>query len=80
MRLAPDLILNYDINMKTRAGHGGSGRGQGRKPMDPSGPMATFTIRLTQAQKTKLERLGGSRWMRARIDREDPERAPSRGA
>lgn len=52
--------------------HGGPGRGQGRKPVKPGEPTTSTTLRLTKAQREKLERLGGAKWVRERID-EAPE-------
>ena len=50
-------------------GRGGAGRGQGRKPLTgPSTAMTTTTIRLQPEQRDKLVRLGGSTWVRAKID------------
>lgn len=36
--------------MATKATHGGAGRGQGRKPLDPSEPTVRITVRLSQSQ------------------------------
>lgn len=48
---------------------GGAGRGQGRKPLDPDSETVTVAVRMTLAQRAKLLRIGGSAWIRARIDR-----------
>ena len=51
---------------KTR---GGAGRGQGRKPLEEGVDTVHVSVRMTTTQKDKLQRLGGSPWMRARIDK-----------
>jgi hypothetical protein len=48
---------------------GGPGRGQGRKALDPTSPTVIVPIRMTQAQKDKMHRLGGPQWVRERIDK-----------
>lgn len=48
---------------------GGPGRGQGRKPLDPESETVLVSIRMTIAQREKLLRIGGSAWIRARIDK-----------
>ena len=45
---------------------GGAGRGQGRKPIHGE-PMKTYTFRATEAQHAQFLRLGGSKWLRAKI-------------
>lgn len=49
---------------------GGAGRGQGRKPIKQGEETVTLSIRLTVAQREKLEQLGGAAWIRDRIDAE----------
>lgn len=49
--------------------HGGAGRGQGRKPLDPESETIGVTLKMTRAQREKLARLGGAAWVRNRIDR-----------
>jgi hypothetical protein len=64
------LILNYHINMssiKTTGGRGGAGRGQGRKPLHEVA-MKPVSIKMTDQQREKLLALGGSPWVRSRID------------
>jgi hypothetical protein len=51
------------------AKRGGPGRGQGRPPVKPGEPTVTICLRLTQAQRDKLARLGGAEWVRVRIER-----------
>ena len=65
-----DCYLCYIKSMSNKlTGRGGAGRGQGRKPLSgPSTAMATTTIRLHPEQREKLVRLGGSGWVRSRID------------
>ena len=42
---------------------------RGRPPMPPhKGMTARFELRLTPAQRNKLESLGGADWLRSRID------------
>ena len=48
---------------------GGPGRGQGRKPVKRGEETVTLSLRVTVAQREKLERLGGAKWVRDRIDR-----------
>lgn len=49
--------------------HGGARPGAGRKPLAPGEQTTIYTVRLTEAQRTKLEALGGGAWLRERIDR-----------
>ena len=58
-------------NMKKPAikAHGGAGRGQGRKALSDTEPTVIVSVRMTASQKEKLAGLGGSAWMRQRIDR-----------
>lgn len=56
------------------AKRGGPERGQGRKPLKEGQDTVTLSIRLTVAQRAKLERLGGAAWLRDRIDKaREPE-------
>jgi len=48
---------------------GGPGRGQGRPPVKAGEETITVSLRMTSAQREKLERLGGAKWVRDRIDR-----------
>lgn len=48
---------------------GGSGRGQGRKPVRQGEETVTISLRVTVAQREKLARLGGAEWVRKKIDR-----------
>jgi len=58
----------------SEAKRGGTGRGQGRKPLKEGQETVTLSIRLTVAQREKLERLGGAAWLRDRIDKaKEPE-------
>ena len=54
------------MNKQTR---GGPGRGQGRPPVKAGEETLTVSLRMTPAQREKLERLGGAKWVRDRIDR-----------
>ncbi len=49
-------------------GKGGPGRGQGRKPSAISNAMKTVTVKVTELQREKLAKLGGGKWVRAKID------------
>jgi hypothetical protein len=53
----------------TETKRGGPGRGQGRKPVKPGEITVTVSLRMTEAQREKLERLGGAEWVRGKIDR-----------
>lgn len=48
---------------------GGPGRGQGRKPVKQGEETITLSLRMTEAQRDKLTRLGGAAWVRQRIDK-----------
>jgi len=48
---------------------GGPGRGQGRKPVKAGEETVTVSLRMTPAQREKLARLGGAKWVRERIER-----------
>jgi hypothetical protein len=48
---------------------GGSGRGQGRKPVKQGEPTVTVSLRMTASQREKLARLGGALWVRGKIDK-----------
>lgn len=48
---------------------GGPGRGQGRKPVEEGRPTISVSLRMTEAQRDKLARLGGAAWVRQKIDR-----------
>lgn len=49
--------------------HGGPGRGQGRKPLKEGEETVTVGVKMAKSQRDKLQRLGGSKWIRARIDK-----------
>jgi len=44
-------------------------RPQGRPAIKPGEPTVTMCLRLTQAQRDKVARLGGAEWVRGRIER-----------
>lgn len=48
---------------------GGTGRGQGRKPIKQGEDTVTISLRVTIAQRDKLALLGGAGWVRKRIDK-----------
>jgi hypothetical protein len=59
-------ITNMD---KPKATWGGPGRGGGRKARDASAPVVqSYGVKLTEAQKLKVKRLGGADWVRRKID------------
>ena len=43
--------------------------GQGRKPVKQGEETVTLSLRVTVAQREKLERLGGAEWVRGKIDK-----------
>lgn len=45
------------------------GRGRGRPPLEDGVDTIPVTVRMTAPQKEKLTRLGGSGWVRDRIDK-----------
>jgi len=53
----------------TKQTRGGSGRGQDRKPLKAGTETVVVSIKMTDEQRGKLQRLGGSSWVRARIDK-----------
>ena len=59
-----DIATDIESNKR-----GGAGRGQGRHPVKAGEETVTVSIRVTVAQREKLERLGGAKWVRDRIDR-----------
>lgn len=44
-------------------------RSQGRKPIKAGEPTVTVSLRLTEAQREKLAKLGGAAWVRERINK-----------
>lgn len=55
--------------MTFKENRGGPGRGQGRKPVAEGQQTVTVSLRMTEAQRDKLARLGGAQWVRQRIDK-----------
>jgi len=53
----------------SEAKRGGPGRGQGRKPVAEGEQTVTVSLRMTEAQREKLQRLGGAEWVRQKIDK-----------
>ena len=51
------------------AQRGGAGRNQGRKPVAEGETTVTVSLRMTEGQRGKLQRLGGAKWVRQRIDK-----------
>ena len=56
--------------MEEKKTHGGSNRGQGRKPLAPGESSQTIQARVTAAQADKFKRFGGAHWLRQKIDQE----------
>ena len=54
---------------KIVAQRGGVGRNQGRKPVAEGQTTVTVSLRMTEGQRYKLQRLGGAKWVRQRIDK-----------
>ena len=48
---------------------GGRRPGAGRPSIDPGQETVPVSIRMTKAQRAKLEKLGGPQWVRDRIDK-----------
>lgn len=48
---------------------GGPRPNSGRPPIKVGEETVTVSLRLTHAQRAKLEALGGAAWVRARIDK-----------
>jgi len=42
---------------------------RGRPPVDPANETQSVSIRLTKQQREKLDQLGGSPWVREKIDK-----------
>ncbi len=57
------------ITANTPPQRGGRRPGAGRKPLTPGEETVTYTVRLTSAQRDKVEALGGGAWIRQRIDK-----------
>ena len=53
-----------------KSNRGGSGRGQGRKPVKQGEETVTISLRMTPEQRAKLARLGGAEWVRTKIDKD----------
>lgn len=57
---------------------GGSRSGSGKKPSVAGAPAtAPVTVKLTDEQKAKFQRLGGASWVRQKIDAE-PDPSPGK--
>ncbi len=50
------------------AGKGGPDRGQGRKSIAGAGASPVLRLRVSQAQKDKVQERGGPAWLRRLID------------
>ena len=68
MKLPPNLrfaAITCDQNESKR---GGPGRGQGRKRLAKGENTVRVNLSMTQGQRDKLLRLGGSEWLRVKIE------------
>ena len=61
--------IDISGNQMSEKKRGGPGRGQGRPPVKAGEETITVSLRMTPAQREKLARLGGAKWVRDRIDR-----------
>jgi hypothetical protein len=61
--------------MKEKKRRGGPREGAGRDPLSPDSPTVRVNTSMTEAQRDKFHRLGGSEWLRRMIDEaeEEPE-------
>jgi hypothetical protein len=48
---------------------GGARSGSGRKPLQAGITTVPVTVKMTELQRAKLQRLGGATWVRDRIDK-----------
>lgn len=55
----------------------GGWRGGGRPKATAEDFLHVVSIRLTQDQRDKLARLGGLQWLRDKLDKTKPEKAPA---
>ncbi len=54
---------------KTDSKRGGARSGSGRKPIAPLGDQVIYRLRMSQAQRDALDKLGGAAWVREQIER-----------
>lgn len=50
---------------------GGPGRGQGRKTIKIGEKTVTVSLRMAISQRMKLYRIGGGKWVRDKIEKEN---------
>ena len=67
MRTAAYCRFSSDAQREAST-RGGAGKGQGRKPVKPGEETITASLRMTAGQRSKLELLGGAKWVREQID------------
>lgn len=60
--------MKKEIKDGRLAGKGGPGRGQGRKSLAGAGVSPVLRLRVSQAQKDKVQDRGGPAWLRRLID------------
>lgn len=61
---ASTFVFGYDAHMDEPPK-----RQRGRKPLSEGMDTVPFVVRMTTAQRDKLNRLGGAKWVRDKIDR-----------
>lgn len=70
-RVLADLIridARIGIMKKIKDARGGIRPGAGRKAKDGATQLVLISARVTQAQRARFKELGGSVWLRAKID------------
>lgn len=60
--------------------HGGARPGSGRRPIAEDSPTVGVLVRMSAEQRAKLKALGGSSWVRRRIDEAGEAYSPPEGA
>lgn len=54
---------------KSKSTWGGARKGAGRTPLQEGERTAVWSMKLSEPQRAKLDRLGGAQWVRERIDK-----------
>jgi len=60
---------NAYINRMKTSQKASAPRGRGRPPLSNGAATVRVSVQVTEPQKEKLEKLGGSAWVRGRIDK-----------
>lgn len=68
MPKAPSALVDEGPAAKPQ-GHGGAREGAGRPRLQQGADTVVVSTKMTEAQRDKLQRLGGAPWIRERIDR-----------